>query len=371
MKLTSAGCGGLRNPSRWRLATVAAGLTGVVLALAGCSASPPASLGGISANYPTSPAGSSSKPSPAGSPARCPLSGTAAPNGVVPNHPAVAVKVENSPEGRPQYGLNAADIVYEEPVEGGISRFVAVYQCHSATRVEPVRSSRIVDAQIIPQLGDLVFAFDGGIDPSLKAVKATGARLVNAGSDAGPFSLDTARVAPHDLETSTSALLTAAGDPKGAPRPVFTYSAKAAAGAPDTTIHLDIGISSDVWWRWDPAIRLYRRYYGATASHLSLATLGAGGGAMKAANVVVESVAEAPSPYVEDESGIHENYVQTIGTGSAEVARDGVVIKGTWVHLTAANPTQLLNSAGGEIPLAPGATWIELLPTASPVSPQP
>lgn len=311
---------------------------------------------------PTTTKTTGARPSP---PPVCPLSGTPAPHGVVPNHPAVAVKVENLPAARPQYGLNAADIVYEEPVEGGITRFIVVYQCNQAARIEPVRSSRLVDALILPQLGRPVFGFAGGINPSVNAVDHSGARIVNFLTDPAPFARDPARYAPHNLETSTTALLRAAGNPKGAPKPIFAYSAAAPPGAVATALHLDFSYASDVWWRWDATTQRYLRFYGTVP-----ATLG-GGGQIQAANVVVEDVVVTPSPYVEDATGIHENYVGVVGSGPAEVARNGVVIKGRWVHPSPAAPTQLLDSAGKLIPLAPGPTWVELFPTTSTASPAP
>ena len=73
-------------------------------------------------------------------PPTCPLTGVA-PHHAVPDRPALAIKVENLPEARPQAGLERADIVYEEPVEGGITRFIVVYQCQDSKRIGPVRSS--------------------------------------------------------------------------------------------------------------------------------------------------------------------------------------------------------------------------------------
>jgi hypothetical protein len=283
----------------------------------------------------------------------------------VPDHPAVAVKVENLPAARPQYGLDAADLVYEEPVEAGITRFVAVFQCRNAARIEPVRSSRLVDSEILPQLGHPVFGFAGGIGPSVRAAEGSGALIVNDLTDPAPFSFDPARSAPHNLETSTAALLKAAHNPTGSPAPIFTYSAAPQAGTPALTIHLDFSPYSDVWWRLDPTTDRYKRYYGTSPAMLGDGTQ------IQAVNVVVEAVVVTPSPYIEDANGIPENYVGADGSGPAEVARDGVVIKGRWVHPSPAAPTRLVDAAGSSIPLAPGPTWIELLPTTSPASPSP
>src|SRR2546425_3858297 len=103
--------------------------------------------------------------SPSGSAAQpilkdCPLTGLPRPN--VPIRAALAVKVENLPESPPQTGLSWADIIYEEPVEGGITRFIAVYQCQNASRIEPVRSARLTDPDILDQFGHPLSAYPAG-----------------------------------------------------------------------------------------------------------------------------------------------------------------------------------------------------------------
>ncbi|HWD72135.1 MAG TPA: DUF3048 domain-containing protein, partial [Actinomycetota bacterium] len=132
-----------------RLAAVA-GATALVMA--GCSHK-------TTANKPGATSTSTSAASAA--PPVCPLTGQPAPGGTVPNRPALAIKVENSPESRPPTGLDAADIVYEEAVEGGITRFLVVYQCQDAARVEPVRSARLEDIDILSQFGKPLFGDAG------------------------------------------------------------------------------------------------------------------------------------------------------------------------------------------------------------------
>ena len=79
---------------------------------------------------------------------RCPLTGEAPPKGVDLDRPAVAVKIENSPQARPQHGLENADLVFEEIVEGGITRFMAIYHCGVQQGRGPVRSARFDDPKI-------------------------------------------------------------------------------------------------------------------------------------------------------------------------------------------------------------------------------
>ena len=95
----------------------------------------------------------------------------------------MAVKVENLPEARPQWGLDTADIVFEEPVEGGITRFIAVFQCRTAARIEPVRSGRLVDPQILEPLGRMLFAYSGAIQPAIDEIDSRTSLLNDVGAD--------------------------------------------------------------------------------------------------------------------------------------------------------------------------------------------
>ncbi len=85
----------------------------------------------------------------------------------------MAVKIDNYPDGRPQAGLDKADIVFEEPVEGGITRFAAVFQCQDASLIGPVRSARNIDIGILGQLGNPLLAHVGGINPVLANINAS------------------------------------------------------------------------------------------------------------------------------------------------------------------------------------------------------
>ena len=145
-------------------------------------------------------------------PALCPLTGTPAPGGKVPQRAAVAVKIENLPEARPQWGLDKADIVFEEPVEGGITRFIAVYQCQAAARIEPVRSGRRVDPQILEPLGRILFGYSGAIQPAINEIDSKRSLLEDVGADrfGNAYWRDPDRYAPHNLVTSTAALYAAA-----------------------------------------------------------------------------------------------------------------------------------------------------------------
>ena len=298
--------------------------------------------------------------------ATCPLTGLPAPGGKVPERPALAVKVENLPAARPQYGLGDADIIYEEPVEGGITRFIVIYQCHDAPRIEPVRSGRLIDPDILVQYGaHPLFAFAGAIDPVVAKVNAS--PLINLSVDEAPnaYYHDPNRYAPHNLVSSTSALYAAGalhGGGTTPPPPVFSYGALPSTATPASSVNIQYP-SSDLTWTWFPGQGAWSRSYAGTGP----AALG-DGGFITTTNVVVMTVVMYPSQYVEDPTGAHENIVTLTGSGPLQVLRNGKVISGTWRRPTLADTTQLVDANGKTIPLSPGPTWIELVPTIYPVT---
>src|SRR6202453_408916 len=151
----------LRHPRAWSL-LAAAGLAGLLVSA--CSSAPahtPAVKTRPTTTTTTAP------------PPTCPLTGEPAPGGTVPQRPALAVKIDNYPDARPQSGLDKADVIFEEPVEGGITRYAAVFQCQEAPLVGPVRSARNIDIGILGQLGTPLIAHVGGIDPVLANIEAS------------------------------------------------------------------------------------------------------------------------------------------------------------------------------------------------------
>jgi DUF3048 family protein len=295
----------------------------------------------------------------------CPLSGLD-PKGTVPQRPAMAIKVENLPASRPQTGLSWADIVYEEPVEGGITRFIAVYQCQDASRVEPVRSGRLTDVNILVQLGRPIVGYSGGVQKVIQAFRKAGLIDVSAetGRGARAYHRDPNRRKPHDLYTSTKALYAAARGlyQTRAPDPLFTYADTPPSGATKARkVHLPFSSSSDVFWRWSRSKQTWLRFHGSVP-HVS-----SDGTQFSAKNVIVQ-VVQTKLTDVRDANGSPSPLVISVGTGKAFVFRDGKVIKGTWKRDSAADITKFVDANGDEIPLAPGNTWIELLPEKIPVT---
>ncbi len=289
-------------------------------------------------------------------PPSCPLTGQPAPHGRVPDRPALAIKVENLPEARPQAGLDRADVVYEEPVEGGITRFIVVYQCHDAGRVGPVRSGRTTDPKVLVQFGRPVMGYAGGQAPVVRAIDRAGVIDMNYNIAISAYIRDDSRAAPHNLYTSTRALWKAAKAKEGAPAPVFAYDPELAGPSRKArTVHLPFSSYSDVFWKWSRTQAAWLRSHG-TVPHLL-----EDGSQVQAANVVVMQVQVRSGPIV-DAAGNHSPEVELTGSGKAYVFRDGRMIVGRWERPTLKDVTTFVTKAGAEIALAPGITWVELLP---------
>jgi hypothetical protein len=281
----------------------------------------------------------------------------------VPQRPVLAIKVENLPVARPQSGLNGADLVYEEPVEAGITRFIVVYQCGSADRVEPVRSGRLVDPDILVQFGHhVLFAYAGAIGPVVAKVDRTLVDLSFSGFAGSAYYRDPSRSAPHNLVTSTAALWAFA---RGrAPHPIFSFSRlPLEAPRPASTVHIFFSPYSDVFWHYVRKRHAYYRFYNNLQSPAMLSD----GSQIVARNVIVQAVPVFPSPYVEDATGSFENYVNTVGSGPVVIFRNGQVIRGVWRRHGLHDITRYYDRRGRLIPLAPGRTWIELVPLGHPV----
>lgn len=289
-------------------------------------------------------------------PPACPLTGRPAPGGTIPDRPALAIKVENLPEARPQSGLDRADVVYEEPVEGGITRFIAIFQCHGSDRVGPVRSGRTTDPEVLVQFGAPAIGYAGGAPPVERAIHRAGLIDVNYDVAAAAYTRDPGRPAPHNLYTTTKALWKAARSKAGAPDPVFAYADQIAGKSKRArAVHLPFSSYSDVYWRWSGKDHVWQRFHGTEPHALT------DGRQVFAANVVVLQVRVAAGSII-DAAGNPSPEVSMTGSGKAYVFRDGRVIVGTWRRPTLADTTALVARDGTPIALAPGATWVELVP---------
>ena len=298
----------------------------------------------------------------------CPLTGTPAPGGTIPARPALGVKIGNYPDDRPSSGLNQADVVFEEPVEGAITRLLAVFQCQTAPLVGDLRSARQPDAGIMSQFSNPVFVHAGGIDPVIALMQASPLLDTNlySGGNGSAIIQQRGRVAPYSTFVNTATLWALHPTDTTPPAPIFQYSAtlpKGSVAGSGASVHIPFSSTSDVTWQWNPATGTYLRSYSGQPDKLL------NGSQTAATDVVIMTVPTATGPWVENSEGGHEVDVTATGTGPLVVMRNGVAITGTWTRNTLTQPATLTTAGGIPITLAPGNSWVELVPVGIPVTP--
>jgi hypothetical protein len=299
--------------------------------------------------------------------ATCPLTGASPPGGTVPARPALAIKIGNYPDDRPSAGLNQADIVFEEPVEGAITRIMAVFQCQSTPLVGDLRSARQPDAGILSQFSNPLFVHAGGITPVLNLL--AGSPLIDknlySGGNGSAIIQQPGRVAPYSTFVNPATLWAFDPSDVSPPAPIFHYAALPAGSVAGSgaSVHIPFSSTSDVTWTWNASSGKYLRSYAGTPDRLL------DGSQTAATNVVVMTVPTATGPWVENSEGGHEVDVTQTGTGPVVVMRNGVAITGTWTRASLTQPATLTATNGTPITLQPGNSWVELAPVGIPVTP--
>lgn len=287
-----------------------------------------------------------------------PLTGVSA--AAIPDRPALAVKVENSVDARPQTGLDAADMVWEQVVEGGITRFVAVYHSDLPPEIGPVRSIRPMDPAIAAPLGGLL-AFSGGVPAYVTAAQNAGLQVLSQDSGADGFHRTTTRAAPHNIHAVPQALVDQADAAHQAPPGAqFDHSAAAeqstavAEGQPAATLELTLSGVSHPRWTWSAADGRWLRSEGSTPA------VEADGRRIGAANVVVLRV-DVVTTEARDPAGNPVPETILTGTGRTLVASGGHTVEATWSKPGTGDRVMLTGADGAPLTLAPGTTWVELV----------
>jgi hypothetical protein len=297
----------------------------------------------------------------------CPLTGTPAPGGKVPARPALGVKIGNYPGDRPSAGLNQADIVFEEPVEGAITRLLAVFQCQAPALVGDLRSAREPDVGILSQLSHPVFVHAGGINPVLALVAAAPLTEENILDGSGSDIIHPGgRVAPYSTFANTNTLWALAPSDTTPPAPIFTFSTtlpKGSVPGSGASVAIPFSSTSDVTWQWNPAGNNYLRFYSGQPDKLL------DGSQTAATNVAILTVPTVTGPWYENSEGGKEVEVTATGSGPLVVMRNGVAITGTWTRATLTQPATFTAANGTPITLQPGNTWYELVPVGIAVTP--
>lgn len=266
----------------------------------------------------------------------------------------LAIMVDNHPNARPQSGVSKADVVWEAPVEGGLTRNMLIFRSASATEIGPVRSARPYFLRWAREF-DAVYAHVGGSDEALSQLASGTLGLDDANEfhNGATFWRDSRRDAPHNTYTSSERLrqLLEKKDWSGTTDAVDTTarSREAATGTPATRLHIiPIEGGESIEFRMDAredGYALWRR---------DRQIRDRDGSAIAPRTVVVleMDVLTVPDPHAKGLIGL-----QTIGSGTASVFRNGLMRSGTWKKTSANDPTTVYDAAGQKIPFAEGQVW--------------
>lgn len=261
----------------------------------------------------------------------------------------LVVKIDNVADARPQTGLGAADVVYVEPVEGGLTRLVAVYSRNPPPVIGPVRSARPTDVELLAQYGRPTLVYSGAAPELLPALHSASLTNASPAENAGAFYRSGPHAAPHDLYLRPARL------PAGAGKSVAEVLAfgRAPAGGQPSSVEQARYPSADYRFQWAGS-----RW---TVTLDGTPVLSTESGPVAAATVVVQRVTVHPADFV-DADGHPAQIADTVGSGPVTVLRDGQSFTGTWSRPDAASPTTFSTTNGTPVPMAAGPVWILLLP---------
>lgn len=285
----------------------------------------------------------------------CPLTGEE-PEAELPR-PAVAVKIENSPQSRPQVGLMEADVVFEEVVEGGVTRFAAIYHCGSSKKVGPVRSARFDDPRIVgPFTKILAYSGANGIvEKELKkndmipfTEQADPAKVFfrepEGSSDVHSLRLNVEKVRKEARNDETT----------NPPVDIFVFGDVPASAKDAKKVTMNFSGSNVVEYTW--ARGAWRRFQDGVPFKV------APGGQVAVPNVLVQEVKVDPSCCIVDVTGNKSPDISLRGKGKLWLLRDGKVIPGRWTIGDDGVP-QYTTRSGDPLPFKVGPIWVELVPS--------
>jgi hypothetical protein len=263
----------------------------------------------------------------------------------------LAVKIDNIVYARPQTGLTDADLVYVLPVEGGLTRFLAVFSSHFPPVIGPVRSTRKDDLELLGQFGRPAFAYSGAQGQLLPVVER--ARIVDLYAGlVGGYYRDYQRIAPYNLYATTRVLLAEAKGASTARSIGFAFGPPPAGGQATRSESVSYP-AAKYTFTWSSA----RRRWLVTMDGTPAMTTD--GGRLAPATVVIQHTIVRKSGFLE--YGYPPPYAETMGHGTAVVLRNGMAYNVTWSRPTFNGGTTYTTTDGQQMTFAPGQVWIVLV----------
>jgi hypothetical protein len=305
-------------------------------------------------------------PTPAPSLVPAPLTGRLVTEAVAERHP-VAVMVDDLSPARPQSGFSAASVVWQAPAEGGIPRYMMVFQENTPGDVGPVRSSRYYYIAWAAELR-AVYAHAGGSPQALATLRTQGQGQLVYNADefrwGGSFRRIPTRSSPHNLYTTGKQLraLVAAVHAKDGP---ITWPWRFAADAP--LARRPVGgriqvsyLANVIRYDYDRLTNTYLRSVSVEGKQIDASTKQR----VAPKNVIVMQMRFGP---LDDGSHKHRLEANVVGSGKAWIATNGTTIQGTWKKTSLKAPTQFFDRNGNVVTLTVGQTFVQVMKTTDPI----
>lgn len=283
------------------------------------------------------------------------------------NKQILVVKIDDTNSAHPQIGIEDADLVYVEQVEGGLTRLAAIYTSKLPPLIGPIRSARISDIELLAQFGRVGFAYSGA-QSKMRPVIAE-ANLENLSAERNPPSIygkDPNRIGPVDMILKPDLLLERANaNPKirieTATASVFAFG-DAPKGETNTAIAKIKWPSAKYELRWDSANEKWLIYFNEKPN------MAANGEHLYADTAIIQIVSITPSIYG-DKFGEITPFSKTTGSGKAVMLRDGFSYQISWQRNLETDVTTWKSEDGGVANFKPGRTWIFLTDKAPVLTP--
>ena len=287
-----------------------------------------------------------------------PLTGLLVADSATTTQPVTAVMIENSPDARPQSGIKNSGLVFEAIAEGGITRFMVLYQQEKPQMIGPVRSLRIYDAEWLAAFNSGI-AHVGGSAAALVEVRNGSYRDLDQFFNSSYYWRSSDRYSPHNVYTSF-AKLDAMNAAKGFNSSSFTGFSRV-DGKPSATptatqiaVHIS-GPTYDSTYAYNATTNTYARSQ-AGAPHLDRED-----GQITPSTIVAIRVDE--TSILQD--GYREQ-ITTIGSGQATIFQNGTEQVVVWhKDSKAAQMTFTDAVTGKDAPLVRGQTWVVAVPNDS------
>ncbi len=283
------------------------------------------------------------------------------------NKQILVVKIDDTNAAHPQIGVESADVVYVEQVEGGLTRLAAIYTSKLPPLIGPIRSARISDIELLAQFGRVGFAYSGAQSKMRPVIAA--ANLENLSAERNPPSIygkDPDRPGPVDMILKPDLLLERANEnPKirieTATASVFPFG-DAPKGETNTAVAKVKWPSAKYELRWDSTNEKWLIYFNEKPN------MAANGEHLYADTAIIQIVSITPSIYG-DKFGEITPFSKTTGSGKAVMLRDGFSYQLSWQRNLETDVTTWMSEDGGVANFKPGRTWIFLTDKAPVLTP--